>query len=311
MPAPLAKGIIVTVSVLVAAGIAVYQSPQFQEWMNNSRRKVAVALHKMGDEIHPRGSASPEDISMREEVGEAAQERRRIARAEIDRRASYLESLRNGRDTSQPLNSFDTLVDNEGNLRMSQNNENQRNIDLVAISTSVDMGAPQPVRRGAKPDWVDSMEGNRLQLEIPSVATPNRSSDPTAEFTPKTEVTSGDPFFDPFSDSPIREQTPVSASSHTLDNESSYEYPHSASNSSQHPDLLDDLDEFSHGNQFQHEVSSAASTGGFSHIYDFNDTSSDGTMSDLGAHSDGGIATPAWSEVGSVISDNDAGHHQL
>src|SRR5205807_2135047 len=112
-------GIIVTVSVLVAAGVAVYQSPQFQQWVTNSRRKIALALHNLGDEIQPRDSTAPvrEDISMTEEVGAAAEERRRIAKAEIMRRATLLESRRKSKDLEQRLGSFDTLVDVDGNLR--------------------------------------------------------------------------------------------------------------------------------------------------------------------------------------------------
>ncbi|KAJ4364557.1 hypothetical protein N0V83_009153 [Neocucurbitaria cava] len=53
MPAPLAKGIIIAASVLVAAGIAIYESPQVRQWVDQSRRKIAVALHSLGDEIQP------------------------------------------------------------------------------------------------------------------------------------------------------------------------------------------------------------------------------------------------------------------
>lgn len=63
-------GLVITVSALVAAGIAVYESPQFRQWVDNSRRKIAVALHNLGDEIQPRNATSParQDISMTEEV---------------------------------------------------------------------------------------------------------------------------------------------------------------------------------------------------------------------------------------------------
>ena len=147
-------GILVTVSVLVAAGVAVYNSPQFQEWMTNSRRKLAVALHNLGDEIQPRDSQE-EDISMNEEVGEAAEERRRIARAEIMRRASLLESLSRARDSSEPLDSFDNLVDQDGNLLLPKDVQGQIDGDIMAKSTSVDTGAHQPFRRGINPDIPD------------------------------------------------------------------------------------------------------------------------------------------------------------
>ena len=297
----------VTVSVLVAAGVAVYQSPQFQEWMNNSRRKLAVALHNLGDEIQPRNATSPiqEDISMSEEVGEAAEERRRIARAEIMRRAALLESRRNSKDAQDALDSFDTLVDQDGHLRQ-QNKKNGGGFDNnpVGSSTGVDTGAASQLRRGKLGD----IDGNRLHLDVSDTVS-HHPSESITQFTPTSEHTNGEVLFDPFSDSPVRAQSPaISASTHTEDNESSVYYTHP-----RQPDLIADLEEFSHGNQFQHEVSSAASTAGsFSHVHELTDVSSDGTLSEFGAPSADGIATPAsWSEVGSVVSDNDAGHHNL
>ncbi|KAJ5578135.1 uncharacterized protein N7459_007099 [Penicillium hispanicum] len=311
-------GIIVTVSVLVATGVAVYQSPQFQQWMTTSRRKIAVALHNLGDEIQPSDSASPirEDISMTEEVGEAAEERRRIARAEIMRRAAFLESRRSGKDSHRPLDSFDTLVDHDGNLRMTKE-EHEQIDNNVGISTGVDLHETPLLRRGGKSDEPDGsiMSGERLRIDVHSETTSHHPSESLVQFTPTSERPGEDMLFDPFSDSPVRGQTPVSisASSHTEDNQPVYyAHPRSASNFSQQPELLADLDEFSHGNQFQHEVSSAPSTAGsFSHVNESIDGLSDGTLSDLGGRSVG-IATPAsWSEVGSVISNDDAGHQQL
>ncbi|KAJ5097344.1 hypothetical protein N7456_008065 [Penicillium angulare] len=314
MPAPLAKGIMLTVSVLVAAGVAVYQSPQFQEWMNNSRRKVAVALHNLGDEIQPRNSSSPtrEDISMNEDIGEAAEERRRIARAEIMRRAAFLETRRNSRNSQQPLGSFDTLVDNDGNLRM-QNRTNRALSDdnNMASSTGVDLGASQQLRRGKLAD----MDGNRLQLDVHSDTASHHPSESIIQYTPTSENPHGGSFFDPFSDS--RGHSPVSASisasSHTEGNEPVYyTHPHSASGSSPQPDIFHDLNDSIHWDQSD-QVSSAPSIAGSStNGHQFDDVSSDGTLSDLGAASVGGISTPAsWSEIGSVVSDNDAGHQQL
>lgn len=293
-----------TVSVLVAAGVAVYQSPQFQQWVNNSRRKIALALHNLGDEIQP-GDPILEDISMTEEVGEAAEERRRIARAEIMKRAAVIESRRKARGSQQPLGSFDALVDNDGNLRLPK--DEQIDTNAVGSSTGVNLGAPQPVRRGD----IGVLNQDRLHVEIPWETASNHPSESVVQLTP-TSSAPDDTLFDPFSDTPVRGQSPVSASSHTESNEQVYyAHPRSGSNASQQQDLLTDLDDFTPGNQFQHPVSSAPSTAGsFSHVGGF-DASSDGTLSDLGARSVG-IATPAsWSEVGSVVSNDDAGHHQL
>ncbi|KAJ5664050.1 hypothetical protein N7507_004781 [Penicillium longicatenatum] len=304
----------VTVTVLVAAGVAVYQSPQFQDWMNNSRRKIAVALHSLGDEIQPRNSASSDrdDISMTEEAGEAAAGRRRIAREEIMRRAAVLESHRNSRNLQQPLDSFDTLVEQDGSLRKQENNRDQLDDNPVASSTGVDTGTIQN-RRRAK---LEDVGMNPLPGGIPSETTSHHLSESELQFTPTSEQHE-DTLFDPFSDSPVREQSPepvsASSSSRTEEGSAYYAHPHPAFNTSQQPELIANLDDFSHGNQFQHEVSSTPSiAGSFSDLHELADGSSDGTLSDWGAPSVDGISTPAsWSEVGSVISDNDAGDQQL
>ena len=308
-----------TVSVLVAAGVAVYQSPQFQQWVTNSRRKIALALHNLGDEIQPRDSTAPaqEDISMTEEVGAAAEERRRIAKAEITRRATLLESRRKSKDTEQGLGSFDTLVDVDGNLRSSSTDLEQTGNHTAGRSTGVDTASSQAIHRGVTSNRGDSprVEQRQLHLDVPSETTSNHPSESIIQFTPTSEVPS-EFLFDPFADSPVRAQTPVSvsASSHTEGNDQVYyAHPDSQSNFSPPQDLLTELEDIRHDNQFQHPVSSAPSiAGSYGHIDDFRDVSSDGTMSDLGGRSVGGIATPAsWSEVGSVISNDDAGHHPL
>lgn len=315
MPAPLAKGLIVTFSVLVAAGVAVYQSPQFQEWVTTSRRKIALALHNLGDEIQPRDlDAIQEDISMSEEVGEAAEERRRIARAEIMRRVTLLESRRQPKDSDKPRGgSFDTLVDNDGNLRMADDKQRDLNDNSAGASTGIDMGSTQPLHRGVKSNQASIANQKELDLDTFSGAVSNHPSESDVQLTPTSE-TPGEVLFDPFSDSPTRAPTPVSvsASSHTEGDQVYYAHPNPPSNFSNPQDLLTDLEEMRQGNQFQHPVSSAPSTAGsYSHVGDF-DEMSDGTLSDLGAHSVGGVATPvSWSEVGSVISNDDAGHHQI
>lgn len=298
-------GIIVTASVLVAAGVAVYQSPQFQEWVASSRRKIALALHNLGDEIQPGEPVVREDISMTEEIGQAADERRRIARADIMKRGILLESRRKARGSHEPLDSFDTLVDNDGKLRESKDDHD---INAVGASTGFDAGS-QPYRRGE----TSTMSRDLLPVNIPSDTPSNHPSESVIQLTP-TSSAPGDFLFDSFSDSPVRAQSPMSTStsSHTEGSQVYYAHPHSSSNVIPQQDLLTDLDDFAQGDQFQHPVSSAPSTAGsFSHVGDF-DASSDGTLSDLDARSVGGIATPAsWSEVGSEISNEDAGHHQL
>ncbi|KAJ5301282.1 hypothetical protein PENANT_c023G06831 [Penicillium antarcticum] len=316
MPAPLAKGIIITVSVLVAAGIAVYESPQFKQWVTTSRRKIALALHNLGDEIQPRELAR-EDISMSEEVGEVAEERRRIARAEIMRRGTLMESRRKAQ-SDQALGSFDTLVDGDGNLRTTQDSAGTpSSAEGSANSTGVDIVTSEAVRRGGKQAQVDSsyMERDRLHLDIPSAPASNHPSESIIQFTPTSEAPDQDSLFDPFSPSSPLSASGSSGSSHTEDHQQLYyAHPHSAVNNTYQHDLLAELDDFGHGNaQSAHDFSAAPSTTGtFSHVGGFNGETSNGTLSDLGGRSVDGAATPAsWSEVGSVISSEDAGHQQL
>ncbi|KAH8804830.1 hypothetical protein F5884DRAFT_428359 [Xylogone sp. PMI_703] len=47
------SGAIIVVSVAVAAAIAVYESPQARQFAEDVRRRIAIALHSLGDEINP------------------------------------------------------------------------------------------------------------------------------------------------------------------------------------------------------------------------------------------------------------------
>ncbi|CAI7613753.1 unnamed protein product [Penicillium glandicola] len=313
MPAPLAKGLFIAVPVIIAAGVAVYESPQFQQWMINLRRKMAAALHNLGDEIQPQDIPLRQDVSMTEETGEIAEERRRIARAEIMRRGSLLESRRNANRSGQPHNSFDTLVDDEGNLRKQKDAEYDidPNEEFTANSTGVDLGTSEPLRRGGKQieaESSNSLGRNQLHVDIPSPS--SHPSGSIIEFTPRSEAPEGETLFDPFStNSPLS----VSGSSHTEDHQQVYyAHPDTTINRTYERDHLAELNDFGHESLQSHNVSAAPSTSGsFSHVEASDDGTSDGTFSDLDGRSVGGVATPAWSDVGSVISNEDAGHHQL
>ncbi|CAM1511593.1 Fc.00g091060.m01.CDS01 [Cosmosporella sp. VM-42] len=49
----LASGAVVAVSVAVATAIAIYESPELRRYADDVRRKIAFALHQMGDGINP------------------------------------------------------------------------------------------------------------------------------------------------------------------------------------------------------------------------------------------------------------------
>ncbi|KAH8590431.1 hypothetical protein B0O99DRAFT_521427 [Bisporella sp. PMI_857] len=93
---PAISGAIVVVGIAVAAAIAVYESPQARQFAEDVRRKIAIALHSLGDEINPRSGESnqeprfnrPEDAEGFMQSGAAAgvdadEESRRRQREEL------------------------------------------------------------------------------------------------------------------------------------------------------------------------------------------------------------------------------------
>ena len=117
-------GLLLSLSLLFAAGLAAYENPHVRQWIDESRRKVAIALHSLGDEVAPNPSepreASP-DASTREDEDAEAVERRRRARQEILERGRILEERRKSRQASTgKAKSFDDLVDKDGNLKVEQ-----------------------------------------------------------------------------------------------------------------------------------------------------------------------------------------------
>lgn len=108
-------GIIITVSVLLAAGLAAYENPKVRAWIDRARHKIAMGLHSIGDEINPKPRPQrPNDVSMQEEKGEQADARRRQAIAEIMERGRIMEERRKKKisdEAPQSPPSFGTLVD--------------------------------------------------------------------------------------------------------------------------------------------------------------------------------------------------------
>ncbi|KAI5309501.1 hypothetical protein KEM55_003108, partial [Ascosphaera atra] len=147
MPLPFV-GIIIGVSVIIAAGIAAYESPQVRSWVKERRRKLSEALHKLGDEISPeekRRVMELHDISMTEDQSDEAEWRRRQAREEIMQRAAFLENRKHNMTTGgspvrRTMTSFDSLVDGEGRLiPRSENSETAVASSSGAQATGVDI----------------------------------------------------------------------------------------------------------------------------------------------------------------------------
>ena len=289
-------GIIISLSALVAAGIAVYESPQFRQWVDNSRRKLAQALHNLGDEVQPRESASllMTDASMTEETGPAAEERRRVVRETLERRRSQLSALSKKRDNSPP-SSFDTLVDNEGKLLNLDDDVDAGSKCVLGTSTGVDLGDAQMTQRGKAADASTTTpdgNGHGLHIDMPALQ-PQPVAPSTTQWTPTSEAPG-------FGHVASRPESPLS--SHT----EGYSFDET------HRNLQSPFSEMGQADHAHPERSSTPSTASsFSHVYESADALSDGTMSEFG-QTDGGVATPAsWSEVGSVISNDDINYQHF
>ena len=147
-------GIIIAASVIVAAGIAIYESEQIRVWLDENRRRIAIALHTLGDGIQPTPQTEDEVRSMQD-----ANRRRRmdivrrnrlalIRRAREDGVAVDLDALAAlGLDADEnpspaaPAPSFDDMVGQDGMLRQGRAPEmEQRNAHASSFAPVSDQG---------------------------------------------------------------------------------------------------------------------------------------------------------------------------
>jgi hypothetical protein len=307
---------VITVTVLLAAGIAVYESPQVRQWIEASRRKIAIALHNLGDEINPPRQPR-EDISMMEDVSDEAEERRRKAREEILRRRGVLESQRRRSNTGSS-GSFDALVDKDG--RLKEQSEGLTSAKATATDANNSSGITHR-RHDADPASDVNLEQLRsLRLQPPSEVSSARASGSHVDLTPTSEFPDSEFEFPNHNDASqdlSRQSDYMSAvssrmSSGTEDGEPDFYYAHP-----NHPNRTQEaMNSWLQGpsiparNENLYDASTAASiASSMSHInHEAFEASSDGTMSE--AELVQGVHTPvSWSEVGSVISSNDGSHH--
>ncbi|KAF1996621.1 hypothetical protein P154DRAFT_309046 [Amniculicola lignicola CBS 123094] len=159
MPAPLAKGLIIAASVIVAAGIAIYESPEVRRWIEQYRRKLAVALHSLGDEIQPRRSSeAAEDYEVRRRRREELVRQKReelVRRAREEGIAVDLDVLRRIGDEEMKKGhghagtrqkSFDDLVGSDGMLKR----------DFVSTSATGMESSDAGLRRRGMPGFAES-----------------------------------------------------------------------------------------------------------------------------------------------------------
>ncbi|KIV83900.1 hypothetical protein PV11_05885 [Exophiala sideris] len=322
MPVPVRAGIIITVSVLVAASLAVYENPHVRAWVDRTRQKIAMSLHSLGDEIDPPRFTRQKsnDASMHEEKGTDAEERRRQAIAEIMERGRVMEERRKRRKSSDNEKtrspSFDNLVDHDGALRsaadaepstaakasgVDRSNENikQRGVHSEAqdLHHSVDEISPlQHLSSGQDENvWESRYEQEMREawniplsdkgIELPS----SHASESLIDLTPTTENAPDPEISIPSAEYLHRQLEPseyfsaaASNSTHTLSDGSSI---HLLPNSAPIASSVDGSISSIHASEA--------------------DDNSDDVLSEIGE----GIRTPAsvWTDVGSAVS----GEHLL
>lgn len=123
-----------------------YENPQVRKWVDNSRRKIAIALHSLGDEITPPTPSGerPPDASTREDASTDAVERRRKVRMELLERARLLEEKRKlQKEESAKVQTFDDLVNKDGTLLSEKD---------AAVTTAAELGTSEPTLRKRHPD---------------------------------------------------------------------------------------------------------------------------------------------------------------
>lgn len=136
MAAPIVKGIVIASSIIVGAAIVLYESPELRIWLDERRRRIAIAMYSVGDSIHPASSSRASDAASEDAV-EAARRRRQdiirrnraalIKRAQeegiavdLDELASFdraeEEEERSAKSASS-YKSFDEMLSSDGKLK--------------------------------------------------------------------------------------------------------------------------------------------------------------------------------------------------
>lgn len=303
-----------------------------REWLDSSRRKIAVALHSLGDDINPPASPSRPDSSTRPDDSPEAAERRRRAREEILERGRILEEKKKKERQGASTASFDALVNEKGSLKAegatttateTRPEENSLRIRSTGIhDLEKDAAFANPF---ADTNEIDtSSKSNLINIDddqpTPASTQPSRESTATlpTEQAPQTalglETISNDP------SEQLVDLTPTSTAS-----ASAFSHDAASSNPHNQPSNYWSVNEWAEttspsfysdgsvGGAHNHNATSAAlqqrlatpSLGGSGEEVGA-ENSVDG---DLDVMSDfAGISTPGtWTEVGSEVSEGDHG----
>lgn len=318
--------------------------------MDNSRRRIAVALNDLGEEIAPRPRSrrprSPDPSTQEYDSPEAA-ERRQRARAEILERGRMLEERRRAKRGS--ARSFDDLVDKDGVLRNEPGSQTtarethpgpsemrKRNIEIQGAAMGATLANPfadeipmefYPAEENHTSTPHSLASTPTLGSPVPPMLTPgtprtlhldtdelsNHPSEQLVDLTPTTSASASAPMSPHHED--LASLSPLSPSTVEGDEEDEASPPAPWSMS---------INEWAEGNASFYSAPQSQSSHTDSAAVATEDLASNGgqitpTISESGEHvsqigsedmdvlSDfGGISTPGtWTEVGSVVSDDD------
>jgi hypothetical protein len=148
-------GIIIAASVIVAAGIAIYESEQIRIWLDERRRRIAVALHSLGDDINPPPLSEADlrrmqdtnrrrrlDIVRRNRLALIRRAREEGVAVDLDALdALGLDETDQIRSPAVSATSFDDMVGQDGKLRQGKGPEmEQRSTSASSFAPVSDEG---------------------------------------------------------------------------------------------------------------------------------------------------------------------------
>ncbi|KAL1305446.1 hypothetical protein AAFC00_002327 [Neodothiora populina] len=174
MPAPLAKGILITLTLLTALGAAVLANPQVQAWIDEQRRKVAEALRSLGNELDPQQRRQAEAFAFEGRIpGQRPEAARRESAAARDAvaRATGRDEVINLDETSRRLNRVAKTKLNEADeaerRRLGREYLARRNQEMLDAKEKAKMrhstasiATPPPVESGIAEEnpWNDAVD---------------------------------------------------------------------------------------------------------------------------------------------------------
>lgn len=331
MPAPIAKGLIIAASVLVAAGIAVYEHPQVQEWVERTRRKIVIAINNLGEPPRPAGRPTEEEVVAAVEAARRkrdeilAKNRDVFVRLLPGRTSSHELQEKTPADDMQSTFDFDAFLNGDGEGCYTLGNTSSActapNDQSVRHRTNAVTASPELDEKQEKRDsevlfdaTAVAAESTDRQDEKMSDDTQGTSHAPAAADDETQPLIHLDPEMESQSSSVVLATPPHSDSGHSTDIDQSMSQE--ASRYFSINEWAESTSPTSHGPP-PHAVHSSEAPAGHPAMSDTAEDypvdvsgdihDSDTPFSDIISQTSG-MHTPAtWTEVGSDVSEGDVG----